>query len=274
MNWLRTHDHGRRPTFTRGLLELHNADRRSPEVAVAIDEALAATVACGASPPTLRIWTNEHAVVVPRRHDVSPAARFCDLLGQRWPICVRSSGGAAVAHSPGTLNMSLILPLRDSFDPSISDSYRLWSDILGFALHRNYGIEVDVTCVKGAFCSGRYDAAVDGRKLAGVAQARRNGSVLIHGTILVHVDCAEYLAVVSTAERALDVVPPLGGYYPERIISLHEIVGCPVRPDELAEAIGAATAGNQRELLEFCDEVSSRELEHARQLVSRYSKSC
>jgi octanoyl-[GcvH]:protein N-octanoyltransferase len=227
----------RAPAFGRCLLELRDEARRPAAAAVAFDDTLAEAVGRGAAPPIVRIWANDRALVVPRsRLRGQGADSVVDRHGCEWPICGRSSGGAAVAHGPGTLNVSLILRLS-GLRPSIDESYRRWIDTLNAALRDAYGIAVDAAPVEGAFCTGSYDASFDGRKLGGVAQARRKGTVLVHGTILTHVDRREYVELIEAAERRVRIPSTHAAYDPNRIVSLHELTGRPVPPDELARAI-------------------------------------
>ena len=225
------------------ILELLRDGHSSPAEAIALDDAIGVSVASGISPPTLRIWVNNRALVLPAwRLCGSAAGTVMDGFGQTWPICGRSSGGAAVAHGPGTLNMSLVLPMRGRSQPSIDASYRLWIGLLSAALSDQFGIAVNAAEVEGAFCSGRYDASVDGRKLAGVSQARRKGTVLVHGTILVEVDRARYLQVIEAGERWLGIASAPRSYDAERMVSLHELVRRPVGLQELANSVIQAAA--------------------------------
>jgi octanoyl-[GcvH]:protein N-octanoyltransferase len=184
-----------------------------PAEAIALDDVAAARVGRGMLPPMLRLWENQRALVVPAwRLPSERISSVIDRHGVEWPVCPRSSGGAKVAHGPGTLNVSLIQRMRGFAKPAIDDAYRAWSRLVGMALRDAFSIEIESNRIDGAFCSGRYDAAIDGRKLAGTAQTRKNGAVIVHGTILVSVDRVDYAALVGAE---LD---------PDRIVSLHEIV--------------------------------------------------
>jgi octanoyl-[GcvH]:protein N-octanoyltransferase len=224
--------------FTRALVELEPAADIDAAAAIERDEVLAAEVGSGTSPPTVRIWENHAAVVLPgwRLREVTPR-EVTDRHGRRWPICPRASGGGTVAHGPETLNLSLILPLESMTAPSIDDGYQLWIELLADALRDAYGVAVRAAQVDAAFCKGRYDAAVDGRKLAGTAQLRRKGAVVVHGTILVNVDADDYLDVIERAEAACGI----GAAHPydrTTIVSLRDLVA------------GATAAGLAAALLE------------------------
>jgi lipoate-protein ligase A len=204
--------------------------------AVALDDAAARWVASGASPPLVRVWQNERAVVLPRRAFERLGVRaVLGRDGSEWPVVPRSSGGTAVAHGPGTLNVSVILPQRRLDDPPIEEGYRLWVELLDAALRPAYGIPVEGARVEGAFCEGAWDASVGGRKLAGTAQSRRGGGVVVHGTILVDVDRREYVSLLEAVEGAR--------YDADRLVTVRELAGRAVTPAEVAALVRRAVPG-------------------------------
>jgi lipoate-protein ligase A len=147
-----------------------------------------------------------------------------------------------VVHGPGTINLSLILSRRTA-TPSIDDAYSLWIDLLARTLRHAYEIEVVASAVDGAFCHGRYDAAVGVRKLAGTAQIRRRHGVAVHGTILVDIDANEYLDLIERAEAALGL--PQRTYDRSRIAALSELARRRVDSTELAGHLARAIASLQ-----------------------------
>lgn len=249
--------------FGRCLLELENTTHRPPAIAIALDDALAERVGYDDSPAILRIWQCGPAVVLPRRHLSQSQSSVIDKSGRAWQICARSSGGAAVAQGPGTLNMSMILPLSGPLQPSIEAGYQLWIAVLDAALSRACNITVGAALAEGAFCAGPYDGTVAGRKLAGTAQVRRNGSAVIHGTILTHVNRTEYLTLIHAAERIADISNSDAAYGPERIASLHELAGRAVPALELASALRAAATNNTGSITVDWDEASPVEVARA-----------
>ncbi len=217
---------------------------------VELDDLLAEQVGTGARPAGIRIWQNGYAVVLPSRFRERAHGTIVDREGREWQICARGSGGAAVAHGPGTLNVSIVLPI--SAGCSIERGYKLWAAIVGGAIRDRYSVRVNTGEVRGAFCSGSYDLAVGTRKVAGVAQARRGGAVLVHGTILVNVDHAGYLKVIEAVERAVGIRAGTAPYKPERVASLQEFVGRPITPRELGDAICRAATRRSFNADAFC----------------------
>lgn len=212
-----------------------------PQRAVARDEALADQVAAGERAPTVRIWTSGRALVVPkwRLREISDC-EILDRHGEAWPLCGRGSGGGVVAHCPGTLNLSLIMPAQSAMALSIDDAYSLWIDVLGEALRHTYRIQISASETDGAFCKGRYDAAVGGRKLAGTAQMRRRGSIVVHGTVLVDVLAIEYLELLAQAEVACGAKEY--AHDPSRITSLREVTHQRACVPDLARALREAVS--------------------------------
>ena len=260
----------KRPTFGRLLFEVgRKFERRSADAVVALDDALAERVGAGTSAPVVRIWRNDRVVVLPKSRLVGREnLHTVDRQGRRWSIVARSSGGSAVAHGPGILNMSLILGSRGKRQElTIETGYRLWIDILGRALSDRYRLAVEPAQVPHAFCSGKFDAVVNGRKLAGVAQARRNQSVVIHGMILTAVNRADYLSAVEGAERAVGFDSVATAYDPESIVTLHELIGNAVSESELAWALACAAMGGSAAPRLLRQGTSRRERQRAEQIA-------
>jgi lipoate-protein ligase A len=218
----------------RRLLELDSA--APPAQAVALDDVLAMAVGAGSAPPTLRVWQCGLALVAPRR--CLRGLPQGSISG--WPLCGRSSGGEAVVLGPGVLCVSLILPLVKG-TPALEQTYLLWLNGVCAGIQLGYGVPVSSGRVPGAFCDGRYNAVVDGRKLGGTAQSRRHGSVVVHGCLLIDVDLAVYC-------RTLDVLAgrkcPTGADG-RHIVALRQVAGRVINLLELADAIteGFAATG-------------------------------
>jgi len=170
----------------------------TPEATVARDAALLEAVRGGAEPATARVWENVRCLVVARadrrlpRFDAASAA----LARSGWPVIVRESGGTAVPHGPGILSLSLAFRPPARIPCTLESTYDALCQPLEEAL-ASLGVRAARGEVPGAFCDGRYDLAVAGRKLAGTAQrwragpggpAPERGAVLAHAVLLVDVD--------------------------------------------------------------------------------------
>jgi lipoate-protein ligase A len=169
-------------------------------------------VRSGRLPPTARLWSNERCLVVARSDARLPrfAAAREELARAGWPLVVRESGGSAVPHGPGILALSLAFRPGAAGPCTLESIYGGLCDALALGLAR-LGVRAERGAVADAFCDGRYDLAVAGRKIAGTAQrwragpggpAPERGAVLAHAVLLVDVDLAEATEAVNRFYRA------------------------------------------------------------------------
>ncbi len=190
---------------------------------------------------------------------------------QAWGVDVvrRPTGGRAVLHEQ-EVTYALILGVDHPIIGSrgIVLSYRVISEALRAGLAR-LGVPAETVAVpvsqlgKSSACfdrAGDYELVVGGRKLVGSAQARTNGVLLQHGSILLHAD-TEKLA------RVLRLPPSLtSSVQAQRLIALDEVLG---RLPSFDEVVTALVQGFEQtwQIQLVPDEPSSAERERARQLV-------
>lgn len=158
-------------------------------------EWMAASAALGQA--SAHLWTAPVGIIVPRRTTALPGwAALGDGHGE---LQVRASGGGVVPQGPGVWNLSLAWPAPGAVPTHTDAVYRGLCSTLATALAR-LGVAASPQAVEGSFCDGRYNLAVQGRKLVGTAQAwRRVGGVpmvLAHAVIVVAAD------PVALTERA------------------------------------------------------------------------
>ena len=121
------------------------------------------------------------------------------LANEGWPVHVRDSGGTAVPHGAGILNLSLMLP-RTTTD--LAHYYRLLGAPL-LALLGEYGLTGSYDFVPGSFCDGQYNLVIGGRKVTGTAQRwlapgqDHSGAVLAQAMLLVAGDVDEGTRMAS-----------------------------------------------------------------------------
>ncbi len=126
--------------------------------------------------PCFRVWRNEDCVVLGRFLDADAEVDLARATGLGVPVFKRESGGGAVFHDLGNINYSIYLGRADVEGIGIEESMLLLSypvtrtlDILGIEWSWNPTAGVQV----------------HGRKISGVAQARRRNGLLHHGTFLI-----------------------------------------------------------------------------------------
>ncbi|WP_438834181.1 lipoyl protein ligase domain-containing protein [Aeromonas oralensis] len=139
--------------------------------------------------PRAHLWQAPQCLIVTRKDARLPRYQAaCEqLAAEGWPVHVRDSGGTAVPHGAGTLNLSLMLP-RTTTD--LAHYYRLLGAPL-LALLGEYGLEGSYDFVPGSFCDGQYNLVIGGRKVTGTAQRwlapgqDHSGAVLAQAMLLV-----------------------------------------------------------------------------------------
>jgi lipoate---protein ligase len=201
---------------------------------MAVDEAIAAGIAAGTSPPTIRFYTWKPCAVSigyfqRLRDEVDLGA--CSVRG--IDVVRRRTGGGAVYHDEyGEITYSLIAP-ESLFSKDIRASYR---DICGCIIAglASLGIAAEFRPIN--------DVTVNDRKISGSAQTRRQGILTQHGTVLYAIDRETMFSVLRPSVKKLADKP---------IDSFEKSVTCAVEEcfesmDQLYDALYAGfTAGKE-----------------------------
>ena len=152
----------------------------------------------------LYLWQNENTVVIGRNQNPWAEAdiEYENTHGIR--LARRFSGGGAVYQDTGNLNYSFILPEQEA---DIADRW------LADAFHV-MGIH--------PIPSGRNDWLIKERKFSGCARCEENGWILIHGTLMIHVDLEQLEKVLCPSplklrSRGIESVR-------SRVINLQEVI--------------------------------------------------
>lgn len=155
----------------------------------------------------LLLWRpRDRALVMPRRMSRLPGFVEASetLADSGWPILLRETGGEPVPQSSATVNIALVYaqPKSDPDRDRIEIAYRrLCQPILDVL--NELGGAASLGEVEGAFCDGRYNVNLDGRKMVGTAQRWRQSQgglrpvVLAHGALLVEDERREMVAAVN-----------------------------------------------------------------------------
>lgn len=180
-------------------------------------------------------------ISVPRSYQRNPrfetACKAMDDAG--IPVAVRLSGGGVVPQAPGVINLHLAYPIAARYPLEHAESQYLGLCELITRVLAAYGINAQYQNVQGSFCDGRFNLAVDGKKIAGTAQYwRRNKtaatptfSLLSHAVILVNADC---IALTDMANRFEGELHSTVRYLPEKTTSVMELLGKPASGFEQA----------------------------------------
>ncbi|MCF5029877.1 lipoate--protein ligase family protein [Pseudomonas syringae] len=214
------------------------------------EQDLLASVCAGAADHGLLFWRpNDRALVMPRR--MSRLAGFAEasetLSDNAWPVLLRETGGEPVPQSSATLNIALVYaqPPTDVDRDRIETAYlRLWQPILD--LLTDLGGQASLGEVAGAFCDGRFNVNLDGRKMVGTAQRWRQSQggtrpvVLAHGALLLDNERVQMAAAVNRFNELCELEPRVQA---ESHIALYEAFPGADVLERLAQAYRKLLAG-------------------------------
>lgn len=168
---------------------------------------LLASVCAGEAEHGLLFWRPiDQALVMPRRMSRLPGFVEASetLTDNGWPILLRETGGEPVPQSSATVNIALVYaqPRSDLDRDRIETAYRRLCQPMLDMLTALGGV-ASLGEVEGAFCDGRFNVNLDGRKMVGTAQRWRQSQgglrpvVLAHGALLVDDDRRQMVAAVN-----------------------------------------------------------------------------
>jgi hypothetical protein len=185
------------------LIQIHDAALENG-IALETEWMTAAADGCASA----HLWEGVTGYVVPRSYEslnrFTAVREECNARGT--PVQVRTSGGGLVPQGPGVLNVSLMWSLKASAQPDPDATYKSLSNALIQALAQ-MEIAAQAHAVSGSFCDGRYNLAIQGRKVVGTAQSWRRISgrpvVLAHAVVIVDADPMQLTEYANSFELAL-----------------------------------------------------------------------
>ncbi len=178
-----------------------------------------ASVCAGASDVGLLLWRPlDQALVMPRRMSHLPGFVEASetLADSGWPVLLRETGGEPVPQSRATVNIALVYaqPASDPDRDRIETAYRrLCQPILDVL--SELGGDASLGEVEGAFCDGRFNVNLGGRKMVGTAQRWRQSRgglrpvVLAHAAMLVDNERYEMAAAVNRFNQICEIEQPV-----------------------------------------------------------------
>lgn len=207
------------------------------------EQDLLALVCSGEVDSGLLMWRpNDRALVMPRRMSRLPGFVEASetLADSGWPILLRESGGEPVPQSSATVNVALVYaqPRSDADRDRIELAYRRLCQPILDAL-TGLGGAASLGEVEGAFCDGRFNVNLDGRKMVGTAQRWRQSQgglrpvVLVHGALLLDDERREMVAAVN---RFNEICEQDQRVFADSHIALHEAFPGAQVLEPLAEA--------------------------------------
>lgn len=235
---------------------------------MAVDEALLLFHVPGKSQPTLRFYQWSPPAVslgyFQKRHAIDiPACRELGL-----DVVRRATGGRAVLHE-NDLTYSVVADSGQGIPSSLDAAYRMLCKgllagfrLLGFEAEpgreKARSSQADICFVSAAVG----DIVYQGRKFVGSAQKWQGPSLLQHGSIILEPQEKTWTAIIKTISRE-----SLREKLKSRVVSLREILGRRIEPDELKQAIRAGMAEALQ--VEFqAGDLSSQEWALAKEIAS------
>lgn len=241
---------------------------------MAVDEALLASVAQGASPPILRLyaWTPPCLSL----GVAQPVAEVDEtrLRARGWDLVRRPTGGRAILHTD-ELTYAVIAPYSEPrVQGDVLTAYRVLAEGLLAAL-RCLGLTPAMETSREPWNQERtnpvcfhvpavYEITVQGRKILGSAQARKVEGVLQHGTLPLYGDITRIVDALAFPDEAARERARAG--LRQRAITVSEALGRTVTWEEAAAAMvqGFAVALN----LTFVEQgLTPEEHRHAEHLL-------
>lgn len=162
---------------------------------MAVDNAIMDGQRSRTSPPTIRFYKWMPSAVsigcFQSMNDEVDVAK-CKELGVSYVR--RITGGGAVYHdSDGEITYSVIAP-EAAFQKNIIESYKAICEWVISGLG-NLGIKAEFAPIN--------DIIVEGKKISGNAQARKNGVLLQHGTVLYNTDITRMFNVLKVSKEKI-----------------------------------------------------------------------
>lgn len=222
---------------------MSQSTRLPVEAGLQAEQDLLAAVCAGENEFGLLFWQpNDRALVMPRRLNRLPGFdAACEVSAAAgWPVLLRETGGEPVPQSASTINIALIYaPPRSEGDVNrIETGYRRLCDPICQLLDELGGTS-SLGEIDGAFCDGRFNVNLDGRKMVGTAQRWRQSQGgsrpvgLVHGALLLDNERESMVTAVNRFNEACGLQQRVRA---ESHIALHEKFAAPdalVRLDAL-----------------------------------------
>jgi len=214
---------------------------------MAIDEAILLAHAQGLVPPTLRFYTWEPSAVT--LGYFQGLEKGIDLEGCRWAgvdYVRRLTGGRAVLHDRDFTYSVVILEANPLVPKGILNSYKelsrgimqglnllgVQAEVVALAddLNKRKKKDFSVACFDSP---SWYEVVIDGKKIVGSAQTRKEGVLLQHGSILLDLDVGKIFTALRTPTEKIK--ERIKQEFPNRVISLDTVLGKKVVYEDLIQ---------------------------------------
>jgi len=212
------------------------------EAGLRAEQDLLASVCAGEQDWGLLFWQpSDRALVMPRRLNRLPGFdAACDALAASgWPVLLRETGGEPVPQSGATVNIALVYapPRHEGDQNRIETGYRRLCQPICDALDELGGVS-SLGEIDGAFCDGRFNVNLNGRKMVGTAQRWRQSQGgtrpvgLVHGAMLIDNERDSMVEAVNRFNQACQLDARVRA---QSHVALHEVYAAPLFLERLSE---------------------------------------
>lgn len=221
----------------------------SPEMNMAIDEAILSLHSQGKVPPTVRFYTwNPATLSIGYFQKMEKEINIEEVKRRGLGLVRRPTGGRAVLHDAELTYSVIVSEDHPQMPKSVTEAYKVISMGLlhGF---QKLGLQAEMVSLASEEEKAKYNSpgssacfdspswyelVVEGKKVAGSAQTRQKGVILQHGSILLDMDVDLLFSLLTfPSER---VKERMMNSFKQKAVTINEVS---VKPISLEEAIEA-----------------------------------
>ncbi|MGE7623677.1 lipoate--protein ligase family protein [Viridibacillus sp. NPDC096237] len=218
-----------------------NSGPCSPAFNMALDEALLHWHSKGLIPPVIRFYEwNPATLSIGYFQRAEKDIDFEQLHKLNLGFVRRPTGGRAVLHEHELTYSIIVNEDYPDMPKTVTEAYRVLSEglLLGF---RNLGLDAyfsipdseekraDLKTPKSAVCFDApswYELVVEGKKVAGSAQTRKEGVILQHGAILIDLDDEKLISLFKFPSEASK--ERMRKHLPQKAVAINQLAQKPV----------------------------------------------
>lgn len=148
---------------------------------------------------------------------------------QGYQVGIRGAGGRSVVNDEGVLNFSILF--KTDLNPH--QQYVFFHRFLQDALS-SLNLKFDLGLVEGAYCPGKYDISIAGRKVSGTASRAVQGNALIGGFFAINGNQNKRSEVVS---RFYEITEDVIRVDPGKMITISEALGYEISVQDVKDLL-------------------------------------
>lgn len=227
----------------------------SPEMNMAVDEAILQLHAEGKVPPTVRFYTwNPATLSIGYFQKALKEINLEEVHKHGLGFVRRPTGGRAVLHDKELTYSVIVSEQHPKMPSSVTEAYKIISMGLlhGF---QNLGLKAEMVSLaseeeKEKYSSpgssacfdspSWYELVVEGKKVAGSAQTRQKGVILQHGSILLDMDVELLFSLLNFSSDRLKL--RMMESFRQKAVTINEVSSRPISLQEAIDAFGRGFA--------------------------------